>query len=304
MRLARRKRPEMPTLNSAHPGAALAFFIAAIVLTVISQNPIWTAISLLCAMAFNLCIRKREALKGMRWILPLFCALTLLNPLFNTQGQTILFTYLSGRPYTLEALAYGAQTAGMLSATLLWFSSFNEVMTTDKLTYLFGSAAPALALVLTTVMRLVPEYARKAARISEAREGVGLSHRTGTLRERAAHGASTLSALTSWALEGSIVKADSMRSRGYGCGKRTRAFSPPFGAGDIALVATICALAAIAIAAAASGEAAAQFVPSISIIRPDALGVAGMAALATLGALPSALALWEEVSWRRSISRV
>ena len=32
---------------------------------------------------------------------------------------------------------------------------------------------------------------------------------------------SILGALTSWALEGSVVTADSMRSRGYGTSKRT-----------------------------------------------------------------------------------
>ena len=81
---------------------------------------------------------------------------TLSAPLFNTQGATVLLRWWGGRPYTLEALALGASTGLMLVAMMLWFASFHLVMTSDKFTYLFGRAIPALSLVLTMVLRLVP----------------------------------------------------------------------------------------------------------------------------------------------------
>ncbi len=56
----------------------------------------------------------------------------LVNPAFNHEGATIL-TYLpSGNPLTLESMLYGAAAAVMLASVVLWFSSFNEVITSDK----------------------------------------------------------------------------------------------------------------------------------------------------------------------------
>lgn len=43
-------------------------------------------------------------------LLPMFLALTVVNPLFNTYGERVLF-HVFGRPYTVEALLYGAAIA-------------------------------------------------------------------------------------------------------------------------------------------------------------------------------------------------
>ena len=61
----------------------------------------------------------------------------------------------------------------MLVAMMLWFASFHLVMTSDKFTYLFGRAIPALSLVLTMVLRLVPSYRRKADALMTARACIG-----------------------------------------------------------------------------------------------------------------------------------
>lgn len=209
----------MTSFSKAHPAISLSLFTAVVVLTVAIQSPLLTATSLAFATALHLSLRKTAGLRALIYMLPLACALTLINPLLNTQGQTVLFEYMGGRPYTLEGLAAGAQTAAMLMATLLWFASFNLMAPTRQLAQLFGKLAPALALALTMTMRLVPEYAQKAREISDAREGIGLSHKSGTVKQRARDGASTLGALAAWALEGSITTVDSMRSRGYGCSR-------------------------------------------------------------------------------------
>ncbi len=54
------------------------------------------------------------------------------------------------------------------------------------------------------------------------RESPGLgAGENSTVREKLNSGMRTLSALTDWALEGSVVTGDSMRARGYGTAKRT-----------------------------------------------------------------------------------
>ena len=152
---------------------------------------------------------------------PLFIILSAVSPLFNPNGQTILFTYLGGRAYTLESLYYGMALAAMFISVIIWFASYNRVMTSDKFMYIFGRGAPSVSLVLSMILRLVPAFRRKIFQITAARKCVGKAGDTGTKKERLDNGMTVLSTLTTWALEGGIVTADSMRSRGYGTGRRT-----------------------------------------------------------------------------------
>lgn len=207
-------RPD--AFSTHHPAVTLTFFVGVIVLCVLVQQPVVQAVGLMGAMLYYLCLRGRDAGRLLAAMALALIALTAINPLFNTLGDTVLFTYLGARPYTLEALAYGASTATMFVSVMLWFACYAQVMSTDKFTYLFGRRAPALTLVLTMTLRLVPSYARKARQISTARRCAGLSMTQGSVRERVRDGASLLSALTSWALESAVTTADSMRSRGYG----------------------------------------------------------------------------------------
>ena len=94
-------------------------------------------------------------------------------------------------------------------------------MTSDKFLYLFGKAAPSVSLVLTMILRLLPNYEKKIAQIGNARKSIGMSADNGNAKDKAEHGLTIVSAMTSWALEGGIIMADSMRSRGFGTGKRT-----------------------------------------------------------------------------------
>ena len=207
-------RPD--AFSTHHPAVTLAFFVGVIALCVLVQQPIVQAVGLMGAVLYYLCLRGRDAWRLLMAMTMALVVLAAINPLFNTLGDTVLFTYLGTRPYTLEALAYGASTATMFVSVMLWFACYAQVMSTDKFTYLFGRRAPALTLVLTMTLRLVPGYVRKARQISTARRCVGLSMTQGSVRERARDGAALLSALTSWALEGAVTTADSMRSRGYG----------------------------------------------------------------------------------------
>ena len=204
------------SFSTHHPAMTLTFFVSVIVLCVLVQQPIVQAVGLMGAVLYYLCLRRRDAWRLLVAMMLALVVLAAINPLFNTLGDTVLFTYLGTRPYTLEALAYGASTAVMFVSVMLWFACYAQVMSTDKFTYLFGRRAPALTLVLTMTLRLVPSYVRKARQISMARRCAGLSMTQGSMRERARDGASLLSALTSWALEGAVTMADSMRSRGYG----------------------------------------------------------------------------------------
>ena len=137
-------------------------------------HPALLCCSLLLSSAYYLTIHRRRGLKFLAAMIPLFVVLAAVNPLFNPNGQTVLFVYLGGRPYTLEALIYGAAIAAMFISILIWFACYNAVMTSDKFLYIFGRTAPAISLVLSMILRLVPGFQRKAGQIAGARRCIPL----------------------------------------------------------------------------------------------------------------------------------
>ena len=322
-------RPD--AFSTHHPAVTLTFFVGVIVLCVLVQQPVVQAVGLMGAVLYYLCLRGRNAWRLLVAMALALVMLAAINPLFNTLGDTVLFTYLGTRPYTLEALAYGASTATMFVSVMLWFACYAQVMSTDKFTYLFGRRAPALTLVLTMTLRLVPSYARKARQISTARRCVGLSMTQGSVRERVRDGASLLSALTSWALEGAVTTADSMRSRGYGT-KSGGDFSTPalrasarndkgwalrsawhdsgrylqcrFRMRDALLLVLMLVCILVTCAALASGALAVSYVPAIDIPALPPLGIGALVACTVLVLVPSVIDAKEAIAWRSSLSSI
>ena len=106
-----------------------------------------------------------------------------------------------------------------------------------------------------------------------------------------------LSALTDWALEGSVVTADSMRARGYGTARRTSFQIYRMTAADWTLQVLIVLLAAAVLLA---GGTAAAYTPVLSI-EPLTWG---FAAYCLYVLIPTALHVKEAVLWRISISKI
>lgn len=208
------------SFSSYHPIINLCFFIGTMIWAMMIFHPIFLGLSFITSAIYCVIVCNKGWNKVIGMI-PLFLVVSFLNPFFNTKGETVLFTYLSGRSYTLEALLYGIALSAMLITVLLWFASYNEIMTSDKFIYCFGKVTPSISLVLTMILRYVPMYKKKALQISTARTCIGKGAVLGTNSEKMHHSLSVLSALTSWALEGGIGTGDSMLSRGYGVGKRS-----------------------------------------------------------------------------------
>ena len=292
-------------LGMFHPAVVFAFFMGAIVLCVLVSNPLIQLAGFLCAAAFYLCIHGRKGLKVVLGMIPLIIVLTVINPLFNTWGDTILFRWLWERPYTLEALGYGLSMGLMFTAVLLWFLCYNKVMTSDRLTYLFGAFAPSITLVLTMVLRLVPTYQRKVKEIASARACVGHSLTTGDVKERAESGATLLSTLTTWALEGSVITADSMRSRGFGSTKKRTTYAAyRFTLRDGVLLAVMVILFSVSLACVLSGAGAVEYFPIIVFPPIDPFVVVTTIAFVIFLAIPTIISTWEAVSWSISLSKI
>lgn len=208
-----------------HPFVSFFYFALVIGFSLTFTHPLAQGIALVCGVGYAVSVNgKKSVLFLLRYCLPMVLLTALINPLFNHQGTTVLFYLASGNPLTLESVLYGIQAGVMLVTVLVWFSSFNRVMTTDKFLCLFGRVIPALSLVLSMSLRFVPKFRSQMAAVTEAQRSIGRDVSKGSLRSRLKTATLIFSIMITWALENAIETADSMKSRGYGLKGRT-AFS-------------------------------------------------------------------------------
>lgn len=276
--------------SRCHPAVNFLYFVGAISFGVVIQHPAYLVAGCIGACAYYLLLSGRNGSKTVLAMVPLAVILSAVNPLFNVYGSTVLF-YLFGRPYTLDALYYGMAIASIFIIMMLWFGCYNAVLTSDKFTSLFGNLIPALSLLLVMVLRLIPSFIRKAGQISGARKSIGKgAGAESAARKRIMEGMTILSSLTDWALEGSVVTADSMRARGYGCAGRTSFQIYRMTVRDWALLALTIALATVIIF---SGGKGAVYTPAL-YIEPLSWG---FPAYCVYLLIPTALHIKEAVTW-------
>jgi len=213
------------TFSSYHPIINFLYFGLVFAFSMFFMHPVCLVISLTCALTYSIYLRGGKALKfSLVYMLPMVLLAAIINPAFNHQGATLI-TYLpSGNPLTLESIIYGFAAAIMIASIVIWFTCYNEVMTSDKFVYLFGRIIPAMSLVISMTLRFVPKFVKQLHTVSEAQRCIGRDISNGTLVQRLKNAITILSIMLTWALENSIETADSMKSRGYGLPGRT-AFS-------------------------------------------------------------------------------
>ena len=208
-----------------HPFINFLYFALVIGFSLVLAHPLAQGIALVCAIAYSVSATgKKSVLFLLRYCLPMVLLTAFINPAFNHEGTTTLLYFSNGNPLTLESILYGFSAGAMLVTLLLWFASFNRVMTSDKFIYLFGKVIPALSLVLSMSLRFVPKFKTQMATVAEAQRSIGRDVSSGSLWSRTKTAIVIFSIMITWALENAIETADSMKSRGYGLKGRS-AFS-------------------------------------------------------------------------------
>lgn len=210
------------TFAAYHPLINFLYFVIVIGCTMFVMHPVFLGIACVSGIIYYIYLKKKKAVKTLVFMmLPVLLISTVVNPLFNHQGVTLL-TYLNtGNPLTLEAIIYGVVSGVMIVSVLNWFSCYQSVMTSDKFIYLFGKIIPAASLILSMVLRFVPKFKNQIQKVSDARKCLGKDVNDGNALKRAKNGMKIISIMTTWALENSVETADSMRARGYGLRGRT-----------------------------------------------------------------------------------
>lgn len=289
--------------SKLHPAVNLLFFIGAIAFGVLLQHPVYLLAGIFASGVYYLFLNGRKGLKNILLMIPLFVFVTLFNPIVNTRGVTVLFTY-SDRPYTLEALVYGIAVAATFVLMLLWFGCYGKVLTGDKFTCLFGNLSPSLSLLLVMVFRMIPNLLNKTKQIIGARNSIGKGTENSSFKDKLNSGMTVIGVLTSWVLEGSITTSDSMRSRGYGTSKRTIFMVYRLSKTDWILSLLMLVLLGIVIFFAANGSMNAEFLPERNITPIKGFNIIGFIAYLGYLMIPTIINIKEVIQWKISESKI
>lgn len=290
--------------STYHPIINFGFFCVVIGTGIFMKHPVFMSIAVAAALVYAVIIGGKATIKFfLCFVLPMILVMTIVNPLTNHRGDTVLF-YTEYSQITLEATIYGLVSGFMLGAILLWFSCYNKVMTSDKFIYLFGRIMPAISLIFSMVMRFVPNFKMQIEKISNAQKCIGRDVTSGTKKEKIRHGMKILSIMFTWALENAIDTADSMRSRGYGMKNRSTFSIYRFDGRDWTAAVFLAAMTAITLVGSAMGKCTIDFYPSIIIADFDWFTVTSCLAYAGLCFFPTIIEIKEATIWKLSQSKI
>ncbi len=249
---------------SYHPSVNFLYFGLVLLFSMCFMHPVCLMISLVSSFSYALYLGGRKTLRfALVFMLPMLLMAAVINPAFNHKGVTVL-TYLpTGNPLTLESILYGLAAAVLLTSVVFWFSCYNQMMTSDKLVYLFGRILPALSLMLSMSLRFVPKLKAQLACIVEGQRAIGRDPSEGSVVARLRKGTTILSILLTWSLENAIETADSMKGRGYGLPGRSAFALYRFEPRDKAALLWLCGCGGYLLAAWAVGGFAFRYFPCV-----------------------------------------
>lgn len=295
----------MSEFKNYHPLVNFIYFAAVLTFSMVFINPICLGIGFLSAFAYSVKLGgKKSAVFELLCILPIIIASALLNPMFNHEGITILAYLPSGNPLTAESIFCGLGTALMLACVICLFSCFNRIMTSDKFMYLFGKLVPSLSLLLSMTLRFVPRFIERAKEISVSQDCIGRGIHDGGIIKRTKNALRQFSILITWSMENAIETADSMKSRGFGTGKRTAFSNFKFEKRDIYAVSAIFLIVAYILLGVKNDVFAFRYFPNIEIAEISPYSLSVFIAYMILFCMPIILEITEEIRWKKSESKI
>ncbi len=303
--MKKRPLPNRDSFSGLHPLINFYFYIFVISAGMFFMHPIFLLIAISTSFLYALYLRGGAALKMIfLGLLPLMIVGIIINPLFNHAGVTILLYLEDGNPLTLESIVYGVAAALMFAVVILWFSCYNQTMTSDKFLYLFAKLSSKLSLLISLCLRFIPLYKVQLQKIRQSQRAIGRDINCGGLLSRIRHGLAIFSILLTWALENAIITSDSMQARGYGLAGRSHFSLYRFDGRDRRLFGFMVMTSAITLLGAFLGYNTVRYFPSIKYV-PFQLHILFfyLAYLALCG-LPLALNIFEERRWKRIRSKI
>lgn len=288
----------MNEFKNYHPIINFLYFALIIGFSCFFMHPFFLFVSLLCAFTYSIMIKGRKTIKAtLLLILPIMILTSLINPAFNHEGATIIAYFPNGNPLTAESVVYGLFSATMIASVICWFSCFNEIITSDKLIYLFGKILPSLSLIISMTLRFVPKFTTQIKAIINAQRCIGKDITSGSLVKRAKSGMAILSIMLTNALENSIESADSMKARGYGLPNRTAFSIFTFDKRDKVSLSVILILGIYIITGYGFGKIDFSYFPTFYSPTPSFFGISVFIAYLFLCSYPIVIEISEVLKW-------
>ena len=285
--------------SELHPLSLILFFASVIAFTILTMNPVLLLLSFFCALFSNVIIKHTNA----TWMyLILLLAISVTNPVFSHNGETVLF-YMLGQRITLEAFIFGFFAGVRIVSTIYWFALFGTVFKQDKLNWLLGKMSPKLGVVFSMALRFIPLVKKNAKDIYNAQITM-CTFDTSSLSGKLQLLCNVFSALVSLSIENAIETADTMRSRGFENKNRTAFSLFKFKKKDLFIISAIILLDLIVVYFLVSGFGEFYYYPSIRFATWNNACVIFYFLYALLCALPMINDLMEDLRWKYSISKI
>lgn len=285
------------SLSIYHPIVSFSYFILVIGATMLFMHPIFILISFFSALLYSFLLKKERTLQTLKFTLLMSSCITIANALFVNRGVTVLF-YLRDNPVTLESITYGILSGIMMSSVIMWFSCYNEIITSDKFLYIFGKITPHIALMVNMTLRLIPKLTEQTKIIANTQKTIGLDYQEGSLKNKVKSSMRILSILVTWSLEDAVETADSMKARGYGIKGRSSFNIYKFVERDTIMILMIGIIGVFLMVGYFYGYSEMIFYPTISAIKFDILSVSLYLSFLLITMLPIFLEIVEEYKWR------
>lgn len=296
---AKRRGRESCEFASFHPLVLAVHYFLVIGITMFSMAPLFLCASCLTAWIYMLLLKGRVFLKqNLIMALSVLLLMTVINTLFTHNGETVLF-YINRNRVTLEAFVYGICASVMLISVIVWFESFQILMSSDKLIYLFGKISPVFGMVISMIFRFIPLLKTRYEEISMGQKCMGRGSEAGIIM-RIRQLTREISILIAWSLEAAIESADSMAARGYGLRGRSSFHLFRITGRDIAALVFMAAAGGIVTAGAAGGYTTMHFYPRLVLEPAGAWKIIVFAVFFILLFMPFIIEITGEYKWRKS----
>lgn len=292
----------MRSFENYNPIALALYFLLMSSVIMFSQNPVLLLIGFFGAMSYFLVRNKENTLKTHLFYFIIFLVLTLINPLTSHKGKTVLF-FVNDSPITLEAIIFGAVSAGMIVTVLYLFKIFSSIMTRDKLLYVFGKLSPKVALILSMGIRYIALFKERAKKITDSQRALGL-YKDDNVLDRIKCDLRVFSILITWALENGIITANSMEARGYGKTRRTHYSLFKFRVADVMLLSVTLLCSAFTLTFIFLGKLDFVFYPAIKLAPMNIFSISAYISYGILSFLPTFNEIGEKLRWSYLQSKI
>lgn len=292
----------MRAFEDYNPIAVTVYYISALLIPVVSMNPVFLCIALIASLTHYF-LRAPKRKQPIHLIcLSLLIISTVVNALFVNRGETVLVV-INDRPMTLEAVIYGLSCGIMLVSSLYYFATFSQIMTGDKLMYLFAFLSPGVSMILSMAFRFVPHLTKKSSEIRNTQRALGIGNEiewTGKLRSKT----SVFSALVTWSLENGITTAESMECRGYGLRRRTSFKKFSLVRSDIVVIIVCVCCFAICLIAVLSNHVSFEYYPTFVGSEGSESAPVSYFAYAFMAFIPVIIHIEEEIKWKYLLRKI